>query len=118
MNTEQVVRTELNIAEKTSLTPLTTASFRENPLSRSCVILSITIIELSTIIPIPRISPERDIILIEIPTRKKKSKATIKESGIVMVTSHGVRKSLMKRKSTIQASIAPMMRLFLRFPIE
>ena len=116
--TEQVVRTELNIGAKTSPTPLTTASLRGTLRSRICVILSITIIELSTIIPIPRINPERDIIFIEIPATKKKSSETIRERGIVVVTSIGERKSCRKKKITKQARIAPRIILFLKLDIE
>ena len=68
-NTEQVVRTELSIGATTSRVASTTASFRELPRCQYWVMLSITIMELSTIIPSPRMSPEREMMFMLIPSR-------------------------------------------------
>ena len=80
--------------------------------------LSITMIELSTIIPIPNMSPDNDMMFIVIPTRYIKSNDTTKARGIVIEMSNGDLKSLRKRKITRIARIAPTMMLLLRLSIE
>ena len=77
-----------------------------------------TTIELSTIIPIPSTNPDSETILIVIPSRWKNSNDTINASGMVIVTSTGVRKSCMNRKMIRQASRAPTMMSLRRLPIE
>ncbi|MPM64620.1 hypothetical protein SDC9_111507 [bioreactor metagenome] len=74
--------------------------------------------ELSTIIPTPRMSPDNEITLIEIPTKKKNNSDTTNERGIVTDINSGVLKSLIKKKITKQANSAPAMMLLLRFEIE
>ena len=56
--------------------------------------------ELSTIIPTPRMSPDNEITLIEIPTKKKNNSDTTNERGIVTDINSGVLKSLIKKKIT------------------
>ena len=66
-NTAMVVRDELSIGVIISEVPVTTARFSEYPFSRYCDTFSVTIMELSIIIPTARISPESEITLSEIP---------------------------------------------------
>ena len=106
-NTEQVVSTELSMGVNTSLVPFTMASSNVLPCRHRCMILSMTMMELSTIMPTPRIRPDSEMILSEMPNRWKLSSVRISESGMVMMISNGSRQSFMKRNSTRQASRAP-----------
>ena len=63
-------------------------------------------------------SPDNEITLIEIPTKKKNNSDTTNERGIVTDINSGVLKSLIKKKITKQANSAPAMMLLLRFEIE
>jgi hypothetical protein len=68
-NTAIVVNEELSIGVITSLVPAIHARLSEYPRSRYCEIFSVTIMELSIIIPNARISPERDMIFRDILNR-------------------------------------------------
>ena len=89
--TEQVVSTELNIGVKTSPVAATTESLRVLPLCHIWVMLSITIMELSTIIPNPNINPDNEIMFMLIPSRYNSSNETSRDRGIVTITSSGER---------------------------
>ena len=62
----QVVSTELSMGVNTSCVPYTQASSSGSPLSQRWVMLSIVIMELSTIIPKPSTRPDSDMMFIEI----------------------------------------------------
>ena len=68
-NTEQVVNTELNIGVNTSFVPFTRASASGIPCRHRCITLSMTMMELSTIIPTPRISPDREMMFREMSNK-------------------------------------------------
>lgn len=61
-----VVSEELSMGVTTSLVPVIQARRREYPRSRYCEIFSVTIIELSIIIPKARINPAREMIFSDI----------------------------------------------------
>ena len=107
MNTAQVVSTELSIGPATSFVPSTTASRRASPRSQREVMLSTRIIVLSAIIPTPSRRPDRDTILMDMPSTWKNTIETIRAEGMVRDTRAGERKSRMKRKITRQASTIP-----------
>ena len=62
-NTAMVVSDELSIGVMTSVVPAAQARFSEYPLSRYCEMFSVTMMELSIIIPTARIKPEREMTL-------------------------------------------------------
>ena len=64
MKTEQVVSTEESMGMKTSLTAMTTEVSWQRPL---CLMLSMTMMALSTIMPTPSMRPERDMMFMEMP---------------------------------------------------
>ena len=68
-NTEQVVSTELNIGVNTLFVPFTRASASGIPCRHRCITLSITMMELSTIIPTPRISPDKEMMFREMSNK-------------------------------------------------
>ena len=68
-NTAQVVSTDDSIGTMTSLVPCVTAPASCSPRIQRAVMLSMTMIELSTIIPMPSTSPDREMMLIEICNR-------------------------------------------------
>ena len=61
----QVVSTELNMGVNTSCVPYTQASARFSPFCQRWVMLSMVMIELSTIIPRPSTSPDSDMMLMD-----------------------------------------------------
>jgi len=61
-----VVKEELNMGVTTSLVPVIQARRNEYPRSRYCDIFSVTIIELSIIIPNARINPASEMIFRDI----------------------------------------------------
>ena len=65
-NTAIVVSVELSIGVITSLVPMLQASSSVYPFDRYCMIFSVTMIELSIIIPSARISPEREMMFSDI----------------------------------------------------
>ena len=67
MNTAQVVSTELSIAPRTSAVPSTTASRRASPRCQRAVMLSVSTMVLSTIIPTPSSRPDREMMLMDKP---------------------------------------------------
>ena len=101
MKTLQVVSTELSMGAKTLAVPLHTAFSSFAPPLCFCKILSITIIELSTIIPTPKISPEREMILMDMPANLKQSKVITRDTGIDNATSKANLHLRKKRTSTI-----------------
>ena len=64
-----VVNVELSIGVITSVVPLAQASSRPCPFARYCAMFSVTIIELSIIIPNARIRPESEMIFSDILNR-------------------------------------------------
>ena len=62
-NTAIVVRVELSIGVMTSDVPLMQASSSESPRPRYWAMFSVTMMELSIIIPNARIRPEREMML-------------------------------------------------------
>ncbi len=88
------------------------------PLIARRVILSITIIELSTIIPTPRIRPASDMTLIEIPASLKQSIVSSSDSGMLTTMSSGILTSRINAKSTRHASAIPRARFHERLLIE
>ncbi len=117
INTEQVVSTDESIGVNTSDAPSATASSSGFPSSARRVILSITIIELSTIIPTPRIRPASDMTLIEIPASLKQSIVS-SSSGMLTTMSSGILTSRINAKSTRHASAIPRARFHERLLIE
>ena len=77
-----------------------------------------TMMELSTIIPNPNINPDNDMMFILIPNIYSSNSEATRERGMVIITSTGERRSLMKRKMTSTARIAPTRILDLRLSIE
>ena len=67
--TAQVVRIDESIGATTSCVPRSTAFLSVSPRSQRAVILSTTMIELSTIMPMPRTSPDNEMMLIEMRSR-------------------------------------------------
>ena len=67
MNTAHVVSTELSIGLLTSAVPLSTAVRKSSPRCHLAVMLSVSTMVLSTIMPTPKMSPEREMMLIVIP---------------------------------------------------
>ena len=59
-NTATVVSIELSMGVITSVVPAAQARFSEYPFSRYCEMFSVTMIELSIIIPTARINPESE----------------------------------------------------------
>ena len=98
MNTAHVVSTELSIGAMTSPVPDSTAVRRSSPLFQRAVMLSMSTMELSTIIPTPRMSPDRDMMLIVRPASPKTSIEKTRAAGMVRATKAGDRKSFMNRK--------------------
>ncbi len=80
--TATVVSVEADIAAAISFVPSTTALARDPPPCFLRKIASRTTIELSTIIPIPRVSPPSDMRLSEIPIRYMTRNVAMIESGI------------------------------------
>ena len=74
--------------------------------------------ELSIIIPTPRIRPEREIILIVRPARWKKRILISTEAGILIPISHGDLPSVRKKNITRNAMDPPTSRLVFRFAME
>ena len=68
MKTAQVVSTDESMGATTSFVPRVTASASRSPRSQRAVMLSMTMIELSTIMPMPSTSPESEMMLIEMPS--------------------------------------------------
>ena len=99
-NTLQVVNTELNIGVKTFQVPSATAFSTLWAETLFCKILSITMIELSTIIPTPNIKPERDMILSEIPINLKLNRVMSKDKGMDKATNNANRHRRMKSTKT------------------
>jgi len=62
-NTAMVVSDELSIGVITSVVPAAQARFREYPFSLYCEMFSVTIMELSIIIPTARINPDNEMML-------------------------------------------------------
>ena len=62
-NTAMVVNDELSMGVITSVVPATQARFNEYPFSRYCEMFSVTMMELSIIIPTARIKPESEMTL-------------------------------------------------------
>ena len=118
MNTAQVVRTELSIAPRTSLVPSMTALRRASPRCQRAVMLSVSTMVLSTIMPTPTRGPDREMMLMVRPHRWKTSMDRTRAEGIVRETSAGLRKSCMKRKITRQARITPRMIFHMRLWME
>ena len=118
MNTAQVVSTELSMGVNTSFVPRMVAVRSGSPLSQCCVILSMTMMELSTIIPTPSTMPDREMMLMEMPAMYMNSIETISAMGIVMVISRGDRKSCIKKKMMKQARKIPANRFWVRLSIE
>ena len=116
--TAQVVSTDESIGAITSCVPRTTASVSGSPRDQRAVMLSTTMIELSTIMPMPSTSPDSEMMLIEMCIRKKTSTEMISVTGMVRITSIGDFRSRMKKKMMTQASKAPVMMLFTRLLIE
>ena len=80
--------------------------------------LSTTMIELSTIMPMPSTSPDSEMMLIVSPARWKTSIVTMSVTGMVRMTSAGDLRSRMKKRMMTHASSAPARMLFTRFEIE
>ena len=83
-----------------------------------CDILSITMIELSTIIPVPRTNPDKEMMLSEIPNRWNANRVMTKDRGMVTTINIGERRSFINRKMTSAAKIPPTNRLLPRLSIE
>jgi len=69
--------------------------------------LSITIIELSIIIPTPRINPESEIMLMLTENISIKNNDMINEAGMLIAMSHGSFRFRITKNITITASIMP-----------
>ena len=118
MNTAQVVSTELSMAPDTSPVPFITASRSGSPLCQRAVMLSVSTIVLSTIMPTPSSRPEREMMLTVIPSRKNTKNDITSDTGIDSDTSSGERRSFMNRNIIAQSSSIAMMILRIRLFIE
>ena len=68
-NTATVVSEELSMGVITSPVPTTQARRSEYPRSRYCEMFSVTMMQLSIIMPRARISPEREMMFRDMPNR-------------------------------------------------
>ena len=118
INTEHVVKTDEINGRITSVVPRVTALVNLSPLSMYCVMLSITIMELSIIIPTPNIKPDSEIIFIDMLANMKKSRLITSETGILKAISKGLRGFFKKKNIIIIAKIQPIMRLCFRLVME
>ena len=75
-------------------------------------------IALSIISPMPRISPAREITLMEISNKKKPKSVSRIPTGSDVLINSGSRQSLKKKNMTIAANPSPYNREVRRFSIE
>ena len=111
-NTHTVVRVEAMIAPVTCFVPWTAAlgAGRFLPLRRN--MFSITTMELSTSMPMPRERPDRVIMFRVSPAKYMRTMANRTDRGILMPTTMVGRKSRRNRARIMMASRAPMAMLF------
>ena len=117
-NMAQVVSTEERRGVMISFVPSRQAWNRDFPLIRCWLMLSMVMMELSTIIPTPSINPDSEIVLIEIPISWKNNILITTETGILIAMITGDRASCRKNSMATMASKIPCQRLCTRLSIE
>ena len=106
-NTQIVVSVDATIGAATCFAPCTAARGADKPLFLKRYIFSMTTIELSTNIPIPRQSPARDITFNVMPVKYIIRTADITLNGILNATISVGFTSFKNNAKTIIARIAP-----------
>ena len=113
--TIMVVRVEARMEDQTSLTPLRAASTRPIPLRRSFSILSSTTIALSTVIPMAKATPAREMTLMVRSAASKLIKAEIVQTGIPSTQSRVPGMERRKSHNTRVAARAPTIKFLHTF---
>ncbi len=113
-----VVIVEATTAPPTSDTPLMAEFTQSSPSSLHLKILSMTTMELSTSIPIPRARPPRDIMFKLTWKIFRGAKAAINESGIEIATITVVEKCCKNKNRMITARTPPKIAVFFTSLIE
>ena len=111
-NTHTVVRVEAMMAPATSPAPSTAASFALRPSFLIRYIFSITTMELSTSIPIPKASPEREITLSVTPLKYMHTIAVTRLIGMEHAITAVGRRSFRNKIKIKIAKTAPNIILF------
>ena len=118
VNTSTVVRVDASTALQTWRTPARDAANRSRPWRRYLSILSNTTIELSSVIPIAKAMPAREITLILRPAKKRPINAAMVHIGIPTTPTRVAEKDLKNNHMTRLASKAPIVRFLHTFDMD
>jgi len=111
VNTSTVVNVDARTAGQTCWAPSTAARMRSTPLRRSCSMLSSTTMALSSVMPMAKATPAKEMTLMLRPVASRPMKAAMVQSGMPMTPISVARDERRKPNMIAAASTAPMARL-------